>query len=220
MLISTFELLVKNILPRPAAPPAAGVPNGRTVIQGYFLTIANTSDVAATFELKFTALKPDFQLRPDPDPAPRNSPAGTRPTGLGDTRLLALFDINKPNLPLPLPSESRCETLTFNLKIESRDTGLFILQPNVTKPSLLSKADLEIRGYSEISLKSSESGGASSINVLLTPEHRSTFLPPPSSDGKDIPPDFDQVVYSLPTARGGSLYELTVEKIAVTASSF
>ena len=208
MLISTFELLVKNILPPPAAPaaapPAAGVPNGRTVIQGYFLTIANTSDVAASFELKFIAQNPNFVLRPDPDPTSPPTP----PIGIGNTRLVALFDINGKNFPpLPLPSEISRKTLTFDLTIEPRDTGLFILQPNVTKPSLLSAADLEIRGYSQISLKS---GGASSVNVLLTPEHRGTFLPPPSSDGKDVPPDFDQLVYSLPTARGRSLYELTV----------
>lgn len=204
MLISTFELLVKNILPSPAAPPAAGIPSGRTVIQGYFLTIANTSNVAASFELKFTAQTPDFQLRPDPDPAPASTP----PIGLGDTRLLALFDINGKNFPpLPLPSESNRKTLIFDLTIEARDTGLFILQPNVTKPTLLSEANLEIRGFSQISLKS---GGASSVNVLLTPEHRGTFLPPSSFKNNDVPLDFDQLVYSLPTARGRSLYELTV----------
>jgi len=201
MLISTFELLVKNILPSPAAPPASGVPLGRTIIQGYFLTIANTSDVAAYFELKFIAQSPDFELRPDPDlPSPSQKPSG-------DTTLLAFFDINGENEELPLTAGGSPETLTFNLTIGARDTGLFILQPNVTNPTLISKAAQEIRGYSQISLKF---GGASSINVLLTPEHRGTFLTPPSSDGSAVPPDFDQLVYSLPTAIGRSLYELTV----------
>jgi hypothetical protein len=201
MLISTFELLVKNILPSPAAPPASGVPLGRTIIQGYFLTIANTSDVAASFELKLIAQSPDFELRPDPDP-PSPSQIGS-----GDTTLLAFFDINGKNDKLPLPAAGSPKTLTFDLTIGARDTGLFILQPNVTKPTLISKAAQEIRGYSQISLKP---GGASSINILLTPEHRGTFLTPPSSDGSAVPPDFDQLVYSLPTARGRSLYELTV----------
>jgi hypothetical protein len=199
MLISTFELLVKNILPAPAAPPASGVPLGRTVIQGYFLTIANTSGVSASFELKFTAESPSFQLGPDPDPG----------KGSGTTRLLAIFDSAGSDVFLPLPSEEKSRTLTFDLTIDSRDTALFILQPNVTKPALITEAGLEIRGYSQISLTSA--GGASSVNVLLTPEHRGTFLKPVSPDGAPpLPEEFDQLVYSLPTARGRSLYELTV----------
>jgi hypothetical protein len=197
MLVSTFELLVKNILPA----EAMGVLKGRTIIQGYFLTISNTSNSDIELELQLVARTPRFRLRPDPDPGPP-------PVGVGDTRILALFDIVGANVPpLPLPPDIAVGSLTFDLKLGPRDTGLFILQPNVTKPSLIAAADTEIRGYSQISLKSNE---PSSINVLLTPEHRGTFLTPiPDMGAPNNPIDFDQLVYSLPTARGRSLYELS-----------
>jgi hypothetical protein len=197
MLISTFELLIKNILPPPpsGSTPAAGVPTGRTIIQGYFLTIANTSDVAASLELKLIAESPNFKLRPDTDPG----------VGLADTRLIAFFDSDGANQILLLPSANDSKVLIFNLTIGAKDTGLFILQPNVTKPRLITDPSeaTEVRGYSQISLRT---GGATSVNLLLTPEHRGTFLP---ADGSSMNPDFDQLVYSLPTARGRSLYELT-----------
>jgi hypothetical protein len=192
MLVSTFELLIKNILPSPGSPPPTGVPTGRTVIQGYFLTIANTSDIAATLELKLIAQSPNFTLRPAPDPG----------VGPKDTRLLAFYDIGGDNQLLDLPADNEVKTLTFDLTIGARDTGLFILQPNVTKPSLISTPNQEIRGYSQISLKNA--GGATSIKILLTPEHRGTFFPPNGVAGMD----YDQLVYSLPTAKGQSLYEL------------
>lgn len=111
MLISTFELLVKNILPSPAAPPASGVPLGRTIIQGYFLTIANTSDVAGSFELKLIAQSPSFELRPDPDPPNPDQ------IGSGDTSLLAFFDSEGANQLLPLPSAGNLERSHLTLQL-------------------------------------------------------------------------------------------------------
>jgi hypothetical protein len=40
--------------------------------------------------------------------------------------------------------------------------------------------------------------------LLLTPEHRGTFYK--NLDKED--PQLDQIVYPLPTAKGGSLFEL------------
>jgi hypothetical protein len=197
MLISTFELLIKNILP--PIPPSPGAPRGRIVIQGYFLSIANTQNTDITLTLSFHAKTPPFDLRPDPSPG----------VGIGDTRLLAFYDNGIPdpatgstNIILPLPATNSEEKLIFDdLLITANDTALFILQPNVTKSSLINAADIEIRGYSEVTLKS-----AGEADVLISPEHRGTFLPTGAITSRTG--DFDQLVYSLPTSTGSSLFSL------------
>ncbi|NES68330.1 MAG: hypothetical protein F6K24_25400 [Okeania sp. SIO2D1] len=74
-----------------------------------------------------------------------------------------------------------------------------ILQPDIT--TLNPQVDtVEIRGFVEIFLRFPND----KINVLLTPEHRGTFV----SENIPIASDFDQLVYALPTATGSSLFEL------------
>jgi hypothetical protein len=170
MLVSTFELLVKPITPANAGPASLA----RTIVQGYFLTIANTSNAAVTLRLTFRATTPSIDL----------------------AKTVTIIDITGTNVFGDLTAAN-----TFDLTLAANDTGLFILQPDVTIPSVLAGQDLEIRGYVEID----RLGFGIGVNVLLTPEHRGTFF----SGSVNAPgSDIDQLVYALPTALGQSLYNL------------
>ncbi|MCG9889739.1 MAG: hypothetical protein MH252_01530 [Thermosynechococcaceae cyanobacterium MS004] len=121
MLVSTFELLVKPIAPAGAGPASLA----RTVVQGYFLTIANTSSVAAPLRLTFRATTPNV------DPA----------------TTVTIIDSNGTNNFGDLAGGS------INLTIPANDTTLFILQPDVRIPGVLAAQNLEVRGYVEISAR-------------------------------------------------------------------
>jgi len=193
MLVSTFELLVKPLVP--AVFDILGA--GRTVIQGYFLTIHNASANNAAVTLKFTAKSPDFNV----------------------SNVIAFFDILGANTLPALPGVATTQTLTFsNLNIGAGDTGLFILQPRVTTASLVTAATTEFRGAVDISL--SAPFGSNSYELLLTPEHRGTFLPKGftvPAPGIPVPAnqDFDQLVYSLPTSTGKALFTLSQRPILI-----
>ncbi|MBX9257787.1 hypothetical protein H1Q63_28345 [Desmonostoc muscorum CCALA 125] len=187
-LVSTFELLVKAITPV-TAPGTEAV--ARTVVQGYFLTIANTSNSNIAVTLQFTATTPELNL--------------------DDTVVAQDASVDDEFQELVPTSDPR--KFTHSLKIAANDTALVTLLPDVTKTEIIKAAKLEIRGYVEISLISASD--STSVDVLLTPEHRGTFLPQnllTSRSGLD----FDQLAYSLPTSTGGSLFTLTapVFKIA------
>jgi hypothetical protein len=98
----------------------------------------------------------------------------------------------------------------YTLGIPAHKTALVTLLPNLNEKTVLNLddpnfvPDLEIRGYVEIGLLAP--GGPEAINLLLTPEHRGTFLP---KNLKSPILDLDQLAYSLPTANGGSLFTLT-----------
>jgi hypothetical protein len=191
--ISSFELLVKPIIPRVADQLGAG----RTVIQGYFLTITNlastnTPEAALaplTFNLKFRAVSPIFTV----------------------ANIAAFWDTTGTDVPVNGTASVVLGTpeLNFRLTLGRGDTGLFILQPNITNPDLVTAANLEVRGYVEVSL----GADALSANLILTPEHRGTFLPV----GFEIPrpgtrpparSDFDHLVNALPLVGGNSLFQL------------
>ncbi|NEN90704.1 MAG: hypothetical protein F6K48_18025 [Okeania sp. SIO3H1] len=173
MLVSTFELLLK-----PITPNAGNIPNSdRTVLQGYFLTIANPNNTGLTLRLQFTATTPNLNL--------------------ADT--ITISDVAGVNVFGDLTPTPDPRKFTLNVEIAAHDTGLVILQPDITtlEPSV---DTVEIRGFVEIFLRAP--GGK--FNVLLTPEHRGTF----TSENTPIASDFDQLVYALPTSNGGSLFQL------------
>ncbi len=177
MLVSTFELLVKPQLPKELQqPPFDKI--SRTVIQGYFLTLANVTDSAVRVSLVFTANSPTL------DPA----------------TTVTFLDILGANVPGDVIPENPGKT-RFPITIPANDTGLFILQPD---PRLLSNPNpnFEVRGYVEIFLASLSP--ARNAALLLTPEHRGTFF----KDLTATDPQLDQIVYPLPTATGNSLYRL------------
>jgi len=184
MLLSTFELLVKQISTPGFGPAAAS----RIVAQGYFLTLANPNNVGVRVRLQFVATTPNLTL--------------------ADT--VAIRDVAGGNIfgeLLPTPDPRK---LTYDLSIPAHDTALVTLLPDLGRDVLapIGEPDLlttkyEVRGYVEISLQAPFS--LSGINLLLTPEHRGTFLPQNLAAANL---DFDQLVYSLPTATGSSLFTL------------
>jgi len=181
--VSNFELLVKPIV----QPRADILGVGRTAIQGYFLSIANlSSNDDFRIQLNFRAQNPD----------------------LTQANLLAFWDVNGNN-SLQVPTISTPDSLVYELRIMPRDTGLFILQPNVADAQVVTDANTEVRGYLEVSLV--DPFGGQTFNLLLSPEHRGTFLPKgfviPNNPSANNPQDFDQLVYSLPTAKGGTEFE-------------
>ncbi|AFY34785.1 hypothetical protein [Calothrix sp. PCC 7507] len=175
-LLSTFELLVKPI--SPVGPAAVA----RTVVQGYFLTIANTSNANVRLRLQFTATTPELNI--------------------ADT--VTISDVTGANIFSDLTSVvGDPKRFTFNVGIPANDTALITLLPDVSKPEVLAAKNLEIRGYAEIFLISPFA--PNSVDLLLTPEHRGTFLP---QNLAVAIPDFDQLAYALPTANGSSKFTL------------
>ncbi|OUC11973.1 MAG: hypothetical protein B0A82_25050 [Alkalinema sp. CACIAM 70d] len=188
--VSNYELLVKPLV----QPDADILGAGRTIIQGYFLTITNlNTSVAARLRLNFRAQSVDLNSQP----------------------LLAFLDANGTN-SLLVPTLSGATSRTYTFTIEPGDTGLFILQPDVTQKSVVENANVEVRGYATLSLATPF--GSNSFNLLVTPQQRGTFLPkgytvppvPPASAARTRE-DFDQLAYGLPTATGGS--QITLAQI-------
>ena len=182
--VSTFEVLVKRLIP----PSVDILGAGRTVIQGYFLTISNLNlSSAVTLRLNFRAQTPNITSQ----------------------TLLAFFDVNGTNTVLA-PTGTPI-TQTYTVTIPAGDTGLFILQANVGNPNLINNPNIELRGYVTISL--ANPFGNKSFDLLVTPEHRGTFLP----KGYVVPVtppivttlDFDQLAYALPTANPGNKFNLS-----------
>lgn len=205
-LVSTFELLVKRQLPKAGDLPAT-IPVelggkitklSRTVIQGYFLTISNLNAYNVTISLVFTVVS---------NPPIRNN--------IGD--LLGFIDVNDINLLANIRPDVVPNKIRFTRTIPASETGLFLLQPNIlkpavidptdptnNKPALLDDEDFEVRGYVEVFI-SSLSTGFNTARLLLTPEHRGTFYTDLTLDTVQL----DQIAYALPTAHGGSLFDLT-----------
>ena len=178
MLVSTFELLV-----RPIAPPGVGpAALARTVVQGYFLSIANTSNTAAPLQLTFTATTPNLSVA--------NTVVIQDITGTNTIGSLVPVTPNR---------------LNYNITIPANDTALVILQPDVRQNAVLT-GGLEVRGYVEINALSNPGFTSITYELLLTPEHRGTFF---SGSASAPAADIDQLVYSLPTALGRAQYSLT-----------
>jgi hypothetical protein len=193
MLVSTFELLVKPQFPKAGSLPVPVPPDlqanieklSRTVIQGYFLTLSNLNAFEVTLSLVFTIVS--------------NPPVNIK-------ELVAFLDVDETNILGRLEPDFAPNKIRFTRTIKPGDTGLFLLQPNILKEELLKKANFEVRGYVEVFI-SSLSTGYNSAKLLLTPEHRGTFFKSLEGDASQV--QLDQIAYSLPTAHGGSLFELT-----------
>lgn len=183
--VSNFEVLVKRLIPSNVDILGAG----RTVIQGYFLTISNLNlSSAVTLRLNFRAQTPNISSQ----------------------TLLAFFDVNGSNTVLA-PTTQSSITRTYTVTIPAGDTGLFILQANVGNPSIINNPNTELRGYVTISL--ANPFGNNSFDLLVTPEHRGTFLPKgyvvPATPPIVTTLDFDQLAYALPTANPGNKFNLS-----------
>ena len=177
--VSNYELLVKPII-QPGAP-------NRTVIQGYFLTIANPTSSNLEVELAFTAFTPGFT----------------------SSSFASFWDIDGSNDSTTLTFENAFLQV-YRLNLPAFDTGLFLLLPNVLNEDVVTDRDTEIRGYVTLSIPAASPipDGDNMRTLLLSVQQRGTFLP----EGEILLPpagDFDQLAYSLPLANGGS--EVTLE---------
>lgn len=188
VLLSTFELLVKPIAP---TDNLGGLPEeiaqklekiARRVVQGYFLTIANTTNSAASLVLEFVATTPNLNLV--------------------DTVVFRdILGINDPSDLIQAPGDPK--KFTSTITVPAHDTALFTLLPDLQNLDLFTGTkSLEIRGYVKLSRRLSF---GSNYELLVTPEHRGTFLP---NNLDDSILDFDQIAYTLPLASGGSLVTL------------
>ncbi|MDX2215094.1 MAG: hypothetical protein SFY66_17540 [Oculatellaceae cyanobacterium bins.114] len=183
MIISSFELLVK-----PIAPGAFDPKVSRRVVQAYFLQISNinaANEADAAFSIQFNAT---------PE--------------LNNDELIAIADVGEGNIFSDLVADPVTGKPSQQLTLPSGKTALFILQPDISKPApnraSLQVADLEVRGYVEITL--SPYSPNKTVELLVTPQTRGTFLP---GDLSIDNPDFDQQSYPLPTANPGSIIKLT-----------
>lgn len=173
--LSNYELLVRPIIDSSDSP-------NRTVIQGYFLTIANPNLSDLEIQLTFRATTPNF-LSSD---------------------FVAFWDVNGTNAVIPAGGSSSTATYRFNLP--ATDTGLFLFLPNVTDPDIISAQDTEIRGYVRLSIPSAtrlRNNNTRNRRLLLSVQQRGTFLPQGATNPPEVG-DYDQFSYSLPTATGGS----------------
>lgn len=190
MLVSTFELLLKPQLPKVTdiSPELEEKLKklSRTVLQGYFLTIANPNKYDVAVELTFTSID------------------GTDPF----EKTFTFFDATSTNVPGKLNSGK-----TLPLEISANDTGLFLLQPDITfeDGKLLKEQQFEVRGYVEISL--TKPTPSEDTALLLTAEHRGTFFKDTEVVSKGLEEyakmsdlNLDQIAYQLPMASGGSKF--------------
>jgi hypothetical protein len=196
MLVSTFEVLVK-----PQFPKLPNLPQGienltRTVIQGYFLTIANVNFFPVTVSIVFTIKFPEDpgSLLP---PRPENFDDFINAVDISGVNLFATTIPPAVLVPEIVPQNNKAR-ITFTLP--ENGTGLLILQPNILQPDILTDANFEARGYVEIFLSSLS--GSDEATLLVTPEHRGTFF----KNLKGATPaevGLDQIAYALPVSNGG-----------------
>ncbi|MCC5607895.1 hypothetical protein LC612_14135 [Nostoc sp. CHAB 5834] len=182
--ISTFELLLKPQLPksitstRPELSPLA-----RTVLQGYFLTIANVTNELVSLALVVT----------------------TRTPGLESDKILTRLDTTGIDGPVSsdfdsIDAKGEIKKSRFTFPLNANDTGLFILQPDATNEKVVKEANFELRGYVEISI--SLVSTPKTTQLLITPEHRGTFFGTERAE-------LGEIAYALPLANGKSLFELS-----------
>ncbi len=177
-IISTFELLAKPQLPAGITGPIANL--GRNVIQGYFLTIANTSTTDLVLSLVFTA----------------------RLAGANDlSGIIPFLDTSGVNIAGTLEPTVTANKFRFSpLFLPAQATGLLIVQPS---PAKVISLDFEVRGYVELFL-SSLSGTLSNIPLQISAEQRGTFFANASAPNL-ADRGLDQVAYSLPVPDGGKV---------------
>jgi hypothetical protein len=196
--VSNYELLVKPIIDAPTAP-------NRTIIQGYFLTLSNPITNG------FTTLTIDLNF------------SGNIPITLpGQTpRVLGFFDSRGTNTEIPQERPNSTNN-TYRITLGPRNTGLFLLQPNILIDGVVEERDVEIRGLVRMTLVSAEpifgpAPDLSAFSIVLSAQQRGTFLP----QGNTAPPntgDYDQLAYDLPLATPSALVELEPE-VPITSSS-
>jgi hypothetical protein len=195
--VSTFELIFKP--QSPAAP--SGVAAVDRVIQGYFLAITNLEDKAYSYRLEFIVppvppATPNAQFR-----TPAENTLTFVDTGGGD------------NAPGRLTGTAATTVFLLSsglVQVPARATALVAVLPSAFGPTPLDPTPLalptfETRGYVRIFLPALISfpplrfvaQSATPVRVLLTPQHRATFLKADNTIS-------DQIQATLPLADGAA----------------
>jgi|GEM_PF-1729912 len=203
-IISNFELLFKPIAP--VVGPAAEI--GRVAVQGYFLEISNLEyrDIKLIFRTK-TSVK---------------EPADSPNTEFTSTNHSVVYDITRDNI-FETTLISAGELIAGKqlghsvgcLTIPAGQTASLAILPNAQALFAAPTADLAIRGYVELvqssnvdSINPLEFSSPDSARILVSAEHRGTFVDPEFNPGDPLTQtdlDFDQASYSLLTANGQAL---------------
>jgi len=209
-IISNFELLLNPLAP--TAGPAAEI--GRVVIQGYFLEISNleSRDINLIFRTRTSVKQTADSI---------NSEFSTPVLGIANN--IVVYDITQDNLPTispymilegeTIPGKQLGHFLPC-LTLPAGQTASFAVLPNVQTllPAPGSPPpDLVIRGYTELIQSGATSSPPASARVLVSPEHRGTFIDPdfdPTNFATQSDLDFDQLAYGLPTANGQAIQTL------------
>lgn len=206
--VSTFEILYKPLTPSLGAGTEA---IARRVLQGYFLTIANTEAFDFRFRIAFHI------TLPNPD----------NPSRRLDGNTLFITDVASPDNVFSTTltrSPAGGNRYVGSFVVPAGKTALVVLLPNITVPTFFATtpADIEIRGWVSLSLpcvfrkvgrffqlRPQEGAPA---RVLLNAEHRSTYLPPgwPLTASGDL--DFEQTGTNLTLASGKGLNEVPQDR--------
>lgn len=203
-IISNFELLLNPIAP--VVGPAKEI--ARVAIQGYFLQISN---------LENRDIKLIFRTRTNVKQS--SDSVNTELTGNNHD---VVYDITQDNIFVTRMTSDGQKILNKQwghyvncLNIPAGQSAIIAVLPRVQ--SLLTgpggtPPDLAIRGYTELVLSSTVESinptvfsDPDSARILVTPEHRGTFVDPefdPANFATQTNLDFDQLAYSLPTANG------------------
>ncbi len=206
MEVSTFEILFKP--QSPAAP--AGVLAVDRVIQGYFLTITNLEAQEYRYRLEFIV-----------PPVPAGTPDAAFRTPAGNT--LVFVDTgggdNVPGVLSGAATGERFVPSTGFVRVPARATALVAVLPSAFGPTPLDPSPLalptfETRGHVRITLPALRPPGsfftpsvpqsAAPVRVLLTPQHRATFLRADNSIA-------GQVQATLPLAGGAAAMSIPPE---------
>jgi hypothetical protein len=224
MEVSTFELIFKNQAPI--------TPNGvaalERVLQGYFLTISNLESRQYQFAVSFTIFPPPAGT---PNQALRTLSGNTVcfvDSGGGDNSAGTLIASSSGSVFTPSSGL---------ISIPPQGTALLAVLPSVFPSSPLDSSPIadpnfEVRGFVRITvppiletitlpsglrIRILKKQGIGPVRVLLTPQHRITFLSIPT------PPQLAQInsqsQASLPTASGGALTSLTPESPFLTSGA-
>jgi hypothetical protein len=206
MEVSTFELIFKP--QSPAAP--AGVPAVDRVIQGYFLAIANLEAREYRYRVEFVV-----------PPVPPGTPNAAFRTPAGNT--LVFVDSgggdNAQGVLSGAATQERFVPSTGLVRVPALGTALVAVLPSAFgplpgEPTPLALPTFETRGFVRLTLpavrKFPESPfipvpqSDAPVRVLLTPQHRATFLRADDTIAS-------QVQATLPLAGGRALVEVPPE---------
>lgn len=182
MLLSTFELLLKSITPTPGTISGSN----RGILQGYFLNISNPNNFNLRIRLRYNLASTSIPVNP--------------------SQIISILDADGNN-DISNPVADGPNRLRYDFVLDAGNTALVILQPDIRALDPAT-TDLEIRGYVELFFLTSFfpfPGSVSTRQLLVTPEHRGTFLPSPDGSGNG---EFDQLIVSLPTSTGASLLDV------------